>query len=137
MASNTDGIALPPPDVPSPKVTIDEPPPVVSVSLKHWHSSSECVSEWGRDDLKRLRKFVEKIQCMSWPQIKADGGLDYCLHKGAPKGHGFSKPASISRDQSMVEMKVGGKARVHGVETEDTFFLVWLDRNHAVFPSGK
>lgn len=137
MPQELDDIELPSLGIEAPNVTLDAPKSVVSVSLKYWHSSSQCVSEWGRDELKKLRRFVEKIQSMSWPQIKADGGLDYCIHKGPPKGHGFSRPTSLSKDQSLIEMKVGGKARVHGVETDDTFFLVWLDRSHAVFPDGK
>jgi hypothetical protein len=137
MPQELDDIVLPAPDEHLPNVTLDGPKSAVSVSLKYWHSSSQCVSEWGRDELKKLRRFIEKIQSMSWAQIKADGGLGYCLHKGPPKGHGFSRPTSLSKDHTLIEMKVGGKSRVHGVENNDLFFLVWLDRNHAVFPDKK
>jgi hypothetical protein len=132
-----EAISVTAPEVSLPDVTSDNAKPPISVSLKYWHAGSECISEWGRDDLKKLRKFIDKIQSLTWSQIKADGGLGYVLHKGPPKGHGFSRPSSISKDQSLVEMKITGKARVHGIETDEAFFLVWLDRNHAVFPGGK
>lgn len=54
-------------------------------------------------------------------------------HKGAT-GAGFSLPSTLSKDLPLYELRVDGKARVHGVFQEDMFFLVWLDRNHAVYP---
>jgi hypothetical protein len=132
-----DNLDVHPPSSQQPNVTLDHTAQPVSISLKYWHPNVECLSDWGKEDLKRLRKFIEKVQSMSWAQIKTDGGLGYQVHKGPPKGRGFSRPSALSQDQPMIEMKVTQKARVHGVGSTDTFFLVWLDRNHAVFPSGK
>ena len=132
-----DDILVPPPKAAPLDVTSDRANPTISVSLKYWNGGSECLSAWGKDELKKLRRFIERVQSLTWAQIKVDSGLGYGVHKGPPKGHGFSRPLDLSKDQSLIEMKVTGKARVHGVETDDTFFLVWLDRNHGVFPSGK
>lgn len=136
MGSNTDKpVVVPAPEAPTPTVSVEAPPAEnVAISLRYWHSRSECLSEWNAADLKRLRKFIDKLQGMTWAQIKLDGGFGYTIHKGPP-GAGFSRPPSLSQDQAMIELKVSDRARVHGAESENTFFLVWLDRGHRVFPN--
>lgn len=109
----------------------------VEINLKHWHSGCQCISEWQPKDLKAFRKFIDKAQGLTPSAMRADPGLEYELHKGLPKGHGFSKPTSIPKDITLAEMKVSGKARVHGFLRENQFYLIWLDRSHEVFPSGK
>jgi hypothetical protein len=123
------------PEAPTPTIELDETQPdtIVSVSLKYWHTRSQCISEWQRRELEGLRKFVDKIQGLTWAQIKADTGLKYQTHKGAT-GHGFSRPQNLSKDVALFELRLSGRARVHGAEVNDVFYLVWLDRNHDVFP---
>jgi hypothetical protein len=128
-------ISVPEQEVPETNVSLDEAEDdLVSVSLKYWHSNSQCLSDWGRDELKKLKKFVDKVQKLTWFGIKSDAGLGYNIHKGPAKGHGFSKPQELSKDQGLIELKVSGDARVHGVESGNLFYLVWLDRKHHVFP---
>jgi hypothetical protein len=86
--------------------------------------------------LQHLRKLIDKVQGLTPSQVKTDPGLQWKAHKG-PAAIGFARPASLSRDVPLCEMRVGGKARVHGALIDTTFYLVWLDRVHAVFPSGK
>jgi hypothetical protein len=41
---------------------------------------------------------------------------------------------TISEDVSWCELRVTQKARVVGFRAEHAFFLVFLDRNHELFP---
>jgi hypothetical protein len=116
-------------------VTLEKKQPV-TISMKYWHSGSECLSSWQRGELQHLRKLIDKVQGFTPSQIKNDPGLQWKAHKG-PAAAGFSRPVSLSKDVPLCEMRVGGKARVHGALIDSTFYLVWLDRVHAVFPSGK
>lgn len=124
------GVARP---VVTPK-TDDEPN--VAVSLRYWHTGSECISVWQRTELERLRKLIDKIQGLTATKVRLDHGLEHKLHKAAPK-RGFTRPSGLSKDIPMCELRVTSKARVHGALHNDIFYLVWLDRNHDVFPSGK
>lgn len=106
----------------------------ISISLKYWHSGSQCISKWQRAELEKLRKFIDKTQGMTVKQITTDPGLYWKAHKGPPKGSGFSRPAALSQEITLCELRLSSASRVHGVFLGDTFFLVWLDRTHDVFP---
>lgn len=108
----------------------------VAVSLKYWHSGSQCLSEWQRGELAKLRRLIDKVQGLTTSQVKNDAGLQWKAHKG-PAARGFSRPTALSKDIDLCELRVDGKARVHGALFDGTFYLVWLDRSHEVFPDGK
>jgi len=105
----------------------------LSVSLKYWHSKSQCISFWQKSELEKLTKCVDKIQSLTASTLKNDPGLYWKLHHG-PAASGFSRPAALSRDITLCEVRVASKARLHAAIFDSTFFLVWLDRNHEVFP---
>jgi hypothetical protein len=116
--------------------SVDEKDVLVSVSLKYWHSGTQCFSDWQSKELKRLTRFIDRAQSLTASQIKTDPGLIWKTHRG-PAARGFSRPSSLSEDIPLTELRVSDKARVHGAMIDQTFFLVWLDRNHQCFPSGK
>jgi hypothetical protein len=111
------------------------PKPNLHISLKYWHAGSECLSAWQRNELKKFRKLVDIVQATNREGL-VGGGTQLKPHKGTT-GSGFARPAALSKDLTMYELRVDQTARVHGVFQNDIFFLVWLDRRHAVFPSGK
>jgi hypothetical protein len=108
-----------------------------SISLTYWHASSQCISEWNNAELKKLRKAIDKIQSLTPTGVRTDPGLGFKFHGGPAKGAGFSRPQTLPKDFSLCEVRVSDKARLHGTLRGSDFFLVWLDRGHAVFPSGK
>jgi len=57
-------------------------------------------------------------------------------HKHAPAEDRFTRHAKLSEDLKFFEIKVdqSNKARMHGVILGSVFYLVWLDRLHAVYP---
>lgn len=109
---------------------------LVEVNLKHWNTKSQCISDWPKKDLISLRKFIDKVQTLTPTTVRTDSGLSYKLHKGPPGGRGFSRPSSLARDITLFELRVSGRARVHCYLSNEQLYLVWLDRNHEVFPDG-
>ena len=113
-----------------PKVDLEP----IYVSLKHWHTGAQCLSEWRQGELEKLRKLIDKIQKLTTVQIKTDPALYWKQHGTGKPQPGFNRPASLSKDIPLCELRVSGKARVHGALLDDIFYLVWLDRNHGAFP---
>ena len=107
----------------------------VSVSLKYFRSGTECFSDWNSAELKKFSTTVGKVKKFTAKQLTGYKAL--CdRHKYAPAEDRFARPDELSEDLSFYELKVdpSNKARVHGVFVGSVFFLVWLDRAHAVFP---
>ena len=107
----------------------------VSVSLKYYRQETECFSDWHTDELKKFSGLIKKIKQLSAGKLK--GYKPLCEpHKYAPAEARFSRPEQLSEDLSFFELKVDSSnaARVHGVFVGSVFFLVWLDRLHAVYP---
>ncbi|HEY5064328.1 MAG TPA: hypothetical protein VIJ04_05785 [Xanthobacteraceae bacterium] len=108
----------------------------VSISLKYYMKSCECFSEWQNRDLKKFSSIIEKIGGYT-PEL-LQGTYNLCVaHKGPPAAPRFRRPDNISEDILFHELKVdsSNKARIHGFFAGSVFFLVWLDRSHACFPS--
>lgn len=91
------------------------------------------MSEWQRGELQALRKFIDKAQGLTIAQLRNDPGLQLKGHKGKAAS-GFSRPKELSKEISLSELRVTGRARVHGALLNNVFYLVWLDRGHDVFP---
>ncbi len=127
---------IPAPITPDIPVTLEKTQQQISVNLKYYHAKSQCLSQWQKEELKKLSRFFAKVQAMTWLQIREDYGLRLYNHC-TPPASGFSRPANLSPDIKLCEMRVNGTARVHGFQDGSTFFLIWLDRLHTVFPDGK
>jgi hypothetical protein len=106
----------------------------VTVTLRYWVTRAESLAEWRQEELEGFTRFAEKAQRMTMDEFRTDPGLRFKTHKGPAKGRGFARPGDLSEDQVLSEVRVGRAARVHGVVEGDMFHVVWLDRNHAVFP---
>jgi len=115
---------IPAPTTPDITVTLEKTQHQISVNLKYYHAKSQCLSQWQRDELKKLSRFFAKVQAMTWSQIREDYGLGLSNHC-APPAAGFSRPAILSPDIKLCELRVNGTARVHGIQDDSTFFLIW------------
>jgi hypothetical protein len=119
------------------RVSLDELPGEqagVSISLRYYRKQAECLSKWKSVELKKLSGLIEKLKSHSATSLT---GSSLCTrHKGAPSEARFALPDSLSPELTLYELRVdqSNKARVHGVLWGETFYLVWLDRRHAVFP---
>lgn len=80
-----------------------------------------------KGDLKAFSSWVEKMAGRTEAQITATT-LTCHAHQGKTK----QLPADVSPDVKMYGLDVGAKSRVHGFFLSGHFYLVWLDRNHAI-----
>jgi len=117
------------------------PPDTAFVALKYFQPQHECLSDWEKDELGSLSNFITKLSCMSWIDIQKTGGklgskvgVGFTKHKDRKKLPDCPVLDQISEDIDFFELRVSEKARVHGFRAKSTFFLVWLDRNHQIYP---
>lgn len=107
----------------------------VTISFAHFRSETECLSSWGRTDLKSFVGTVEKMRAMDEKTLRSS---TLCSpHKpGRRIAERFTRPATIGEDHRMHEIRVdrSNAARMHGIIADSVFYLVWLDRKHEVFP---
>jgi hypothetical protein len=107
----------------------------VSISLKYYRQETECFSDWSPGDLKKFSSVIAKIKQMTGDELRTQSRL--CSpHKNLPKRKRFSRPSDVSQDLSMFEIRVDqhNAARIHGIFAGSVFHLVWLDRQHEVYP---
>lgn len=106
--------------------------PGVGVNLRYLNSKSECVSSWGKGDLKDAMRLVERFSQIGYRDAK-----NKKCHAHKPGKVKYQIPENISQDIKHYSVKVNLKARWHGFFIEEKnrtdFFLVQLDRNHKVF----
>lgn len=104
------------------------------VALKYFDKNFECFSEWNSDELSCFSNFVDKINRLTWKEIKSHSGLQL---KSIEKAQGLPNndiKEKLSRDITFCEMRINQKARVVGFRRNSIFFLCWLDRNHRICP---
>lgn len=108
----------------------------VSINLRYYLEKCECFSEWQKRDLQKFTATIGKLKNYTYLKLRVNENL--CkIHKGKPNEARFKRPTEISEDIRFYEIIVdpSNKARIHGFFIADTFFLVWLDRNHRCFRS--
>jgi hypothetical protein len=99
----------------------------VGVSLRYFQKNHECFSAWSNPDLKKFSGFVTKMA--GWSKNQVTQNTKFChAHRGNPK----KLPAEVSPDQKIWSLDVTGAGRAHGFFSNDTFYLVWLDREGKV-----
>ena len=111
------------------------------VNLKYYNYAHQCLSQWTSEELSNFSEFTNKLTSMTWEQIYKTGGksgnktgVGYTPHSKKNKLPNQGIVSGLSEDISFFELRVNQKARVHGFRSGSSFFLVWLDRNHEVYP---
>ncbi len=111
------------------------------IVLKYYHSDFECFSNWNSNELKAFSDFIRKLRQIQWEDIYKTGGkagdktgFGYTPHKDISQLPDNPELKKISPDITFFELRVTGKIRVHGFRVKAAFFLVWLDRNHRIYP---
>jgi hypothetical protein len=103
------------------------------ISLKYFDGSYECFSVWQQRELRAFTKFIEKLREHNWEDVKKTAGFGYAEHnrQHLPRKRILTL---ISPETTIFELRVTQTARVHGFKIQSVFFLVWLDRNHQIYP---
>lgn len=103
----------------------------VSISLKHYMPKHECFSSWTQADLKKFSSIVRKLRKLS-PQALSKTNL--CSKLSNQGGWGLPMPSGVDKELDVYELRLaqGEDVRIFGVMVSSVFYLIWLDRNHAV-----
>jgi hypothetical protein len=115
---------------------------VAHVNLKYYWPEYQCFSTWTADELKSFSNFCRKMKQLKWRDIYKTGGalglktgVGYTPHKNIDKLPANPELADFSPDLTWFELRVDGESRVHGFRAKEAFFLVFLDREHAIYPA--
>lgn len=92
--------------------------------------------------MKSLFATLKSASSMTWLQVKATGGsgryaAGIAFKPVSSKQAGRTLPANLAEDIDLSEMRISDRARIFGVRSEATYFIIWLDKDHKVFPEGK
>lgn len=104
------------------------------ISLKYFDSGYQCFSDWEKSELREFSNFINKLRQLPWKEIPRHSGLrkkDHKTRKSLPDRDILTR---ISQETTFFELRVTGESRVHGFRVKSTFFLVWLDRQHDIYP---
>lgn len=111
------------------------------VNLKYYDQHHQCFSSWEDNKLRDFSSFVTKITNTNWEEIFNSGGstgnktgLGYTIHKDKKKLPNKGTVDHVSEDITLFELRVNKEARVHGFRKQSAFFLVWLDKDHDIYP---
>jgi len=115
---------------------------IARVSFLYWQNSHECISHWQASESKDLFLAFFRLCSQDWDSIKKSGGkagrktgLGCTLIKNPDKRKDGVWPRNLEADADIYEMRVCQKKRIFGARYGSTFYLIWLDKDHALFPS--
>jgi len=96
--------------------------------------SNNCLlKDWQKNELQSLMSSFKKIEGMQWKEIKKDQGLDY----ETITTFNVKLPDSFPPDVGLKSLRVDQKRRLYGYRVQDTFYIIWFDKDHIVCPLGK
>lgn len=124
-------------DVEKRVLSIEEVDPKPYIVLKYYQPSYQCFSIWDAGELKSFSDLINRMRQIGWSELIVRGALGFKIHKYVdklPKQDVKCLSAILSPDITFSEIRVTQKARIHGFKAGSGFFLVWLDRNHEIFP---
>lgn len=116
---------------------IEQDYPKPFIVLKYFQPSYQCFSSWNADELKAFSRLITNMRETTWSELTTKGALGFSIHKylkALPKDDVKCLFSYLSPDITFSELKVIGRARIHGFQLKSAFFLVWLDRNHDIHP---
>jgi hypothetical protein len=117
------------------------------VVLKYFQKDWQCFSDWDKDELANFSSFLSTLSGHTWESVYKSGGkgsskvgLGYTQYRvnDMKAGDTYVKKVltCVSEDINLFELRVSRKMRVHGFQCGAAFFLILLDREHAVFPAN-
>lgn len=125
------------PDIERNIIGLDDTDRNPNINLKYFDSKFQCFSEWDKDELILFSEFISKFKNSNWVSIFKSGGSI-----GSKTGFGMTyhkddkmkSKLNISEEIKCFELRINKTIRLHGFRSASSFFLVYLDRNHKLFP---
>lgn len=106
------------------------------ISLKYYDYKHECFSQWTQRDLKDFSHLNELLSKTTWKEMIQNCSKNYGMKKGLGStvirdtNIHEKLPKNISKDCTLIELRVNEKSRIIGFRNNEIYFLIWLDRNH-------
>ncbi|WP_341837770.1 type II toxin-antitoxin system antitoxin SocA domain-containing protein [Chitinophaga pollutisoli] len=107
------------------------------VSITFLQHRFECFSQWGKPEMRRFWRFLDKLVHSNWLELKMNGGKSGKAGFGKTKIRRDLYPAGgyiygVDADQAFYELRVDDRRRVHGFYKGNVFHICYLDRNHRI-----
>ena len=118
-------------------LSMDEDDPKLYIVLKYYQPSYQCFSKWNSDELKSFTDLIKRMRQIGWSELVGRGALGYKKHtylEKLPQEDIKCLKSILSPDITFSEIRVTQKARIHGFRAGTGFYLVWLDKDHEIFP---
>lgn len=118
-------------------LSLDEDDPRPYIVLKYYQPSYQCFSSWNGGELKSFSDLVRRMRQIGWSELVVRGALGFKIHKyieKLPKEDIECLSSILSPDITFSEIRVTQKARIHGFRAGAGYYLVWLDKDHEIFP---
>lgn len=112
-------------------------------SFEFYDGSHEfCLSNWSKGQIAEALSRLKEICCMSFQEIRSAGRVFHfhsVLWEETTQKNGFpNKKANTLEAFQFALLGVNGqKARVFGAYADNTFYIVWFDLEHEIWPSFK
>jgi len=138
---------IPPPSV-TPETTKDIPTlksidpsayrnKLFQISFEYVQVGHYCLSKCDRGQIKTFLKSLKKAHQRTWGLLYDTGGKPH----GGKVGLGYtpykdndlrsiSRPPELPQDAQIGSLRANDKMRIIGAKIEDTFFVLWFDKDH-------
>lgn len=97
------------------------------------HNKTCSIEHWNGKEFKLLIDCFQKIESLSWSQIKSDSGLNFERNANIA----IQLPKNFPLDCKLYSMRVSKKMRIYGYRAREFFCIIWFDKHHAVCPMDK
>ena len=124
--------------IPNPQVNIDTN---IKFSFRYYDTSCSkyCISEWGKEAISFALKRLQDISTKKFKEIVGNRVYHFfpVYWEQTIKKGGFPTQEANRLDAyhfALVGLN-NQKARVYGAYAEGTFYIIWFDFNHEIWPT--
>jgi hypothetical protein len=112
------------------------PPEKIVFSFKDFdHTQGQTFAQWG--DIKLLRILLDKIREYSRKTILEAQQASFNIYGEFPSHSHFTHPRHIIPDAIWASMHIQGKECIAGHIIDNTFYVVFFDKEHHFWPTEK
>lgn len=112
----------------------------VGISFKHADTGGKfCLSGCSQDEVRGVVNCLRKMTTMTRLELTTSGGypktgLAYTLYPDDALK--VKRPAGVDPGHRIAGVRASERFRVFGFLSEQIFYVLWFDREHAIVPSG-
>ena len=116
--------------------TIQNP---VKISFKYIEAGEKfCLCHYEKQEAKNVMDCLRKLTTIPWIQVLQSGGghksgLAFTPYKDGDLRE-VKRPPTLSKEISISSVRASEKSRVWGAYFDHTYYILWFDRNHKIYP---